>query len=171
MLRLHCLALMISAFSLVCRAWSVVEALRLADASVFADYVNDNPAILARLSDPTTKTIYAPNDDSMKKFLSNATYNRRLVARQNYLSSAAYLAYSKIRKTAQDLETAPGTSTDVGDDGATVASTPPPPSQNVRRAQNTTVTRAVLYSGLGRSVRMVKGDTPFANGLIHTTDG
>lgn len=182
MLHLSFLALVISAFPLVTRAQSVADALRLANASAFADYVEGNPAILAQLSDPAIKTIFAPNDAAFKTFLSNETNTRRLMVRQQVINHDLAAQLCDNVEDAAHVENPPGAVIKTGNDGVVVGQPEPddgpinqPPvnatNAKIRRRQDATASRAVLFSGLGHTVGIVKRDTPFANGLIQTTDG
>ena len=174
----YLLTVSLVAFPLVAHAQSLLDALRLADAPAFAEYIGANPALLAQLSDPAVKTIFAPNDKAMEIFLSNGTINKRLLARQSPNNDRKTAQQSSNEaQAAAGLKTPPGrvVQTNHPGPGGKVVGQPGSNTGNstggVARRQQSTGPQAIIFSGLGNNVTIVKEDTPFYNGLIQTTDG
>lgn len=163
---------------LAIHAQSLLDALRAANATAFADYVGGNAAFFKQLNDSSIKTIFAPNDDAMKIFLSNGTLSRRQLSKD----ALAGRQTSKSQETTSQMGSPPGETVHndlpgAGGKNEVVVAQPPPSAfprnttARFRARQATSPSPINLYSGLGKSVTIVKGDTPYAHGLIQTTDG
>ena len=161
------------------QAQSLLDALKAANASGFAQYVQNNPGYLAALSAPGVQTIFAPTDQALAAFLSNTTLTNHLRRRQNVNMQAEYQTSSEAASAAQ-LALPQGIPLPMnlpgpGNKKQVTVSQPKSSSSNttskkIRRRQQV-ASPVILFSGLGNNVTIVKEDTPFSGGLIQTVDG
>lgn len=158
---------------------SLLDALKTkANATLFAQFLEANPSILAIYNSSAVRTVFVPSD---AYFVSPNTALRR---RQG--SSQQQQLLYQYTDQLTDLENltppaAPGkvvhmglTSPKVtGGSQAIVSNKVAKNSTTKRRRDTGTVPSSgvQLLSGLGNKVNILGGDIPYSNGLIHSTDG
>ncbi|KAE8449595.1 hypothetical protein EG329_007925 [Mollisiaceae sp. DMI_Dod_QoI] len=177
------MALLAPPFIASVQAVTLFEGLIAANATKFAQFIQCDPNLIAIFTSPDVKTVFAPNDDAMENF--NETDFRRslrLFARQA-TNKRAHQQCSDQEASVAQQQTPGGTvvpSTLPADGGGpspiVAKGSAPPPSGNGTSGNGTTKRQVSggpvhLFSGLGNNVTLVKGDTPYDNGLIQTLDG
>jgi uncharacterized surface protein with fasciclin (FAS1) repeats len=157
---------------------TLFEGLVNANASKFAQFIQSDPNLVAIFTSPNVKTVYAPTDDAVADFnSSNFRRSLHLYTRQHSSQGAHEQTTNSVTTTAQ--QQAPGGAvvpsnnpTDGGGSSPIVAKgTAPPASGNGTTKRQVSGGPIYLYTGLGNNVTIIKGDTPFDGGLIHTTSG
>lgn len=179
---------------------SLLDALKKnADASQFAQTIENNPQLAAIFLSPSTRTVFAPSDDAIAKL--SIHNNNSLVSRQSGPStSGSYQACRHATNlsslgigSGQVLDEQPDPNDDAGasviDDLSTqnnpvnshagsrkIVSNPPGPltvniTKRTSQPPNITKQHVQIFSGLGNAVNIVKGDIPYDGGLIQTVDG
>jgi len=171
-------ALLAVSFAASVRAVSVFEGLIAANATKFAQLIQADSTLTAIFTSPDVKTIYAPSDDAVED-LSEPDLRRalHLFARQATNKHAQQQCSNKETNIAE--QKAPGGTVvpstlpaDGGGPSPIVAKgDAPPPSGNGTAKRQLPGGPVHLFTGLGNNVSVVKGDTPYDGGLIHTTDG
>ncbi|MCJ1405531.1 hypothetical protein MMC11_008759 [Xylographa trunciseda] len=173
------LALSLVLFAANVQAQSLLDALKAANASGFAQYVQDTPGYLAALSAPGVQTIFAPTDEALAAFTSNTTVANSLRRRQGVNMQAEYQSSSQGASAAQ-LALPPGLALPMNlpsseNKKQVTVSQPKSSSSNTTskklKSRQQVASPVILFSGLGRNVTIVKEDTPFSGGLIQTVDG
>ena len=176
------IALSLSLFLTQSHAQSLVDALRAANASAYATYLESNPQSLAFLNSSNVQTIFAPTDEAFQaSSLGNATVNSRLRSRQSggidprvlYMSAARQQSAAQAR-FGQGEPIFTNMQNSSGGSQAAVSGPPSTPavgSSKLRRRQAGNFSTVSLFTGLGNSVNIVQEDTSFVGGLIQTMDG
>jgi hypothetical protein len=172
------LTLLALCFTVSAQGVTLFEGLVNANASKFAQFIQSDPDLVAIFTSPDVKTVYAPFDDAVADF--NSTDFRRslhLYTRQKTNKGAHEQTTDTVTTTSQ--QQAPGGAvvpsnnpTDGGGSSPIVAKgTAPPASGNGTTKRQLSGGPIYLFTGLGNNVTIIKGDTPFDGGLIHTTNG
>ncbi|KAF4627478.1 hypothetical protein G7Y89_g10679 [Cudoniella acicularis] len=158
---------------------SLLDALKASNATLFAQFLQANPSILATYNSSSVQTVFAPSD---AYFGSQSAIRRR----DNPPQSQQQLQYQYTNDLTNLEDLTPPSSPGkvvhmglnspqvAGGSQATVSNKLPAQNSTTRRRQNTgTVpsTGVQMLSGLGNSVNILKGDIPYSNGVIHTLDG
>lgn len=182
------------------QALSLLDALRKnADASQFAQTIEDNPQLAAIFLSPSTHTVFAPSDDAIAKLSIHS--NNSLVSRQSGPSpSGSYQACRKATNisamgigSGQVLDEQPDPNDDAGasvidalstqpnpvnsyDGSRKIVSHPPGPltvniTKRTSQPHDITKQHVQIFSGLGNAVNIIKGDIPYDGGLIQIVDG
>ena len=166
---------------------SLLDALKEnANASIFAQYIQNNPSIAALYQSSYIKTVFAPSDEALKA--ANIDHHRHLEARQqpNYVADAAepYIQVTAIAVDVQTLRMPPGcvfatvdTQSNLKDNNTSLVAGPQSNNgakttkRGLSSYDNSTLEPVKIFSGLGNTIKIVKEDTPYEYGLIQTTDG
>ncbi|KAH0558613.1 hypothetical protein GP486_004735 [Trichoglossum hirsutum] len=168
MLHPFLLAFLLAVFSAATQAVSLFDGLRNANATKFAQWIESDAALVAIFTAPGIRTVFAPSDDVAEDF--NKTGHRLLRMRDtSMIERGASIQCSESSCNSSTLGTPPGSvlGTKDGNDISSHASNEP----NPLRSRHLSTHPIRIFSGLGNSVSVVKGDTPFDGGLIQTIDG
>lgn len=170
--------LIVVSFTASIQAITLFEGLIAANASRFANFIQADPNLVALFTSPDVKTVFAPSDDAVKGF-SETDFRRslHLYARQATNRRARQQTCQQVTNVAQlrapegavissNLETEGG-----GQSPIVAKEASPPPAGNGTTKRQELRGPVQLFSGLGNNVTIVKGDTPYDGGLIHTIDG
>lgn len=168
----------LSYFSVATQGVSLLDALRNANASIFAQQLQSNPNISALYFSKDVRTVFAPVDSSNLA---------RLRVRAPGDESKAQRQSSKDTTQAEDFNTHPGHEIPTNsksnklngdnrqyvvahaiDDNTNKMKRSVFPRQNVN---STTAQRVKISSGLGNNVSIIQGDIPYDGGIIHLVDG
>ena len=160
------------------QAVTLFEGLAAANASKFSNFIQSNPTLVAIFISPAIKTVFAPHDDVFDTL--NHTDLRRslhLFSRQD-TDQGALQDCSETESKLSELPPNGGVvpsklPTDGGAQSPIIAKPqpPPPPAQNSTTKRQVAKNKIYLFTGLGRNVTVIKADTPYDGGLIHTIDG
>lgn len=182
------------------QALSLLDALKKNDASQFAQTIENNPNLARILLSPSTRTVFAPSDDAFTKFSTHNNHSivsrqSSSAAKGSYQGSVQQTTFRGLGSPPGEVivqQSSPinELDTSVIDDASTqnhpasghdgyrkVVSNPLKPSAaNItKRAshddQNITKSNVQIFSGLGNTVNIIKGDIPYDGGVIHTVDG
>lgn len=172
------LLLSLTSTSAATQALSLLDALRHANASIFAQQIQSNPNISALYFSKDVQTVFAPVDSS-----SLARIRVRAPADQIGLR----IQSAQLLTAFSDLNSQPGaaiatnemSSTLNGDNHQNVVSHAIGNSANNKKrsvfprqnVNNATVQRVKISSGLGNNVSIIQGDIPYDGGIIHLVDG
>lgn len=156
----------------------MLDALRHANALIFAQQLQSNPNISALYFSKDVQTVFAPVDSSSLA---------RLRVRAPGDESEAQRQSSKDLTRVKDFNTHPGREIPTNsksnklngdnrqyvvshatDDSTNNAKRSVFPRQNVSSA---TAQRVKISSGLGNNVSIIQGDIPYDGGIIHLVDG
>jgi len=153
---------------------SLLDALKTrANATKFAEFLEANPDILAIYNSTSVQTVFAPTDAYFTALRRRATSSQEQQLQYQYTDQLTGL---------EDLSppTLPGAivhtglpAPQAGGSQACVSEKVPANSTTRRRRDGGTIptTGIRILSGLGNSVNILKGDIPYCNGLIQSTDG
>lgn len=165
---------------------SLLNALKQnANASIFAQIIENDPSIAAVYLSSYTRTVFAPSDDALNA--ANIHPNSFLKSRQtNYAGEAAdsdvqvthrlSSTYSLRQPRSAVIETFDNN----GNLGGSNISLPTDAqseygAKKMKRGlsgcDNNTMEPVKIFSGLGNTVSIIKEDIPYDHGLIQTTDG
>lgn len=187
------LLLSLTSHSVSIQAVSLLDALRHANASIFAQQIQSDPALYALYLSDAVKTVFAPVD-SVGSLSSLSRLRIRALGDPN---GQGLLQASKERATLQGANSFPGSVIPTNSNSSKLS---PDPSVNVvshgtdnnssssnnndagkpvNRRQYlstnnnnvTAVQRVKISSGLGNNVSIIQGDIPYDGGLIHLVDG
>lgn len=172
------LLLSLTSTSVATQALSLLDALRHANASIFAQQIQSNPNISALYFSKNVQTVFAPVDSS-----SLARIRVRALADQ---TDPALMSAHRLTSFS-DLNTLPGATVPTnemssklnGDNSQNVVSHGIGNSENNTKrsvfprqnVNNATVQRVKISSGLGNNVSIIQGDIPYDGGIIHLVDG
>lgn len=156
----------------------MLDALRHANASIFAQQIQSDPNISALYFSKDVQTVFAPVDSS-----SLARIRVRAPGDQSNLqfqSAQEITRFSNLNSLPGD-ETATNLRSDElnGDNRQNVVSQGTGNSANNKKrsvfprqnVNNATVQRVKISSGLGNNVSIIQGDIPYDGGIIHLVDG
>jgi uncharacterized surface protein with fasciclin (FAS1) repeats len=156
---------------------SVYDGLRAANASLFANWIQSNPALAALYTSASVQTIFAPTDEAFLAFntSSDSTTLHRVMARQvsGGPSPAGLYQTDQISQNAGQFGQ-PGAVTKSnlknagGKPQAAVGHGKP---GNGTKSKRDSTAPIWIFSGLGNNVSIVKTDTPYDGGLIQTVNG
>jgi hypothetical protein len=156
---------------------TLFEGLVNANASKFAQLIQSDPNLVAIFTASDVKTVYAPSDDAVAGY--NTTNFRRslhLYTRQS--SDKQGKEHTSAELTTLSQQQVPGGNvassnlpTDGGGSSPLVSQGTPPTSGNGTTKRQLPGGPVYLFTGLGDNVTIIKGDTPFDGGLIHTLNG
>lgn len=171
------LTILALSFTVSAQGVTLFEGLVNANASKFAQFIQSDPDLVAIFTSPDVKTVYAPFDDAVADF--NSTNFRRalhLYTRQKtnkgaYEQTSAAVANISQQQAPGGAVVSSNNPTDGGGSSPIVAKSTPPVSGNGTTKRQLPGGPVYLFTGLGNNVTIVKGDTPFDGGLIHTTNG
>ena len=169
------------AFSLVtcaastARAVSLFEGLRNANATKFAAWIQNDPALVDIFTAPNVRTVYAPIDEAVPDFNTTVRMLVRIRATdENQISGDEAKQTSDEASEASTLGNEPGSVNPVNipgpRNGSNVVVSHGRRGNIYRRARQEGGSEKPiqLFSGLGENVTVIKTDTPYDGGLIHT---
>lgn len=184
------LLLSLTSYSVAIQAISLLDALRHANASIFAQQIESDPTLSALYLSNAVKTVFAPVDIVG----SSRSFSRLRLRASGQVAQAQYQA-SKQASRIQDLNDQPGKvipsnfnsdklspdptvntvshGEDNGSSGTTTDATKPVYRRQYLSNNNnnaTAVPRIKISSGLGNNVSIIRGDIPYDGGLIHLVD-
>lgn len=157
---------------------SLLDALQTtANATLFAQFLQENPSILAVYNTSAVQTVFAPSDAFF--VTPNTTTRRRDDSSQQQQLQYQYTGQltnlenlsppSSPGKVVHMGLTSPQVS---GGSQATVSNKVSQNSTTKRRDVGTIPSTGIqMLSGLGSTVNILKGDIPYCGGLIQSTDG
>lgn len=172
------LLLSLTSTSVATQALSLLDALRHANASIFAQQIQSDPNISALYFSKDVQTVFAPVDNSsLARIRVRAPDDQTDLGIQsaqdltgfNVINSqpgAAIATNSRSNKLNGDNRqnvVSHGTGNSANNKKRSVF-----PRQNVN---NATVQRVKISSGLGNNVSIIQGDIPYDGGIIHLVDG
>lgn len=162
--------LAVALFSISTHAQSLLDALAAANATKFAQFLQENPSILAVYNSSAAQTVFAPTD----------AYFNALQRRDGPSTQSQYqYQYSGTLTGMETLapQLGPGavvhtalSAPQAGGSQAIVSQKSVANSTSTRRRRTVPNPGVQLLSGLGNSVGIIDGDIPYSGGLIHTTD-
>lgn len=164
-------------------AVTVFEGLQAANASLFAQWIQQNPGSAALYNSSQVQTVFAPNDDAFRAYNQSGSLSqlRRLLARAVVPSVQASIQTAQQRLNLEDIQGSGGTTINTNAQSASASrqqvvianpvTTGTSTSQRKRQASNSTTSAVSLLSGLGNNVSIVQADTAYDGGVIHTLDG
>jgi hypothetical protein len=176
------LVLAFALFSLAHASLPLLDALKtLANATQFAQLLEDNPSILALYNTSTTKTIFVPSD----AYFESSIGGLRRRQSSNPQQQLEYQYTNQLTNLATlGPTTLPGAVVNSGLTSPGLGGKPQAIVTNkITQLTNTTLRRRQssngtvplqgiqLFSGLGNNVTIVEGDIPFDCGLIQTVSG
>ncbi|KAE8448476.1 hypothetical protein EG329_009357 [Mollisiaceae sp. DMI_Dod_QoI] len=166
--------------------FSLLEALKTrANATKFAEFLEANPEILAVYNSSGVQTVFAPTDAYFTALWRRDTTSEQQLEYQ-YTSDLCSLEVlnpptepGAVVTTGLPAPQAGGSQATVSQKLATNSTTNTTSSSNstsstTRRRSDVGITPTTgiqMLSGLGNHVNILKGDIPYCNGLIQTTDG
>lgn len=172
------LLLSLTSTSVATQALSLLDALRHANASIFAQQIQSDPNISALYFSEDVQTVFAPVDSSSLA---------RLRVRAPGDQSNLQFQVAKDTTRFSDLNSLPGDEIATnrrsdklnGDNRQYVVShgtgnSANNPKRSVfprQNVNNATVQRVKISSGLGNNVSIIQGDIPYDGGIIHLVDG
>ncbi len=172
------LSCLVIAYPLAVRCISLLDALRQANASQFAQRIESNPQISALYHSDSVRTIFAPVDSD----LSPLRVRQEDDAPEDDEAIDKRQCSKKLAKV-KDYDDHPGQETETLDDssnlggnGTTVVSQPADEANGGnsslarRHYNNATVHRTKISSGLGKNSSIIRGDIPYDGGIIHLMD-
>lgn len=176
--------------SVTIEALSLLDALRQANASIFAEQIQNDPNISALYLENNVKTVFAPVDFIGNTNLSLHRLRVRAPGQQfdNQYQMARELARTddmNTRPRGKNIQTEKKSDLLNGDNRQNVVSHPTEDNNNngsnntgsiVRRQGNPYIPaippqRIKISSGLGTNVSIIRGDIPYDGGIIHLVDG
>lgn len=188
------LLLSLTTHSVAIQAVSLLDALRHANASIFAQQIETDPTLSALYLSEAVKTVFAPVDSvGSSRNVSNLSRLRLRTAGEvvqgqfqaaQQISSFQILNSHPGKIVTTNLPTdrlGPGSTVNVVAKGADSdsSSSNTDTTKSVNRRQylstnnnNATVVQQIKIStGLGNNVSIIRGDIPYDGGLIHLVDG
>lgn len=189
------LLLSLTSHSVAIQAVSLLDALRHANASIFAQQIQSDPTLSALYLSDAVKTVFAPVDSVGSNGSLSSLSRLRLRAPGDAIQ--VQFQAGKALASVQDLSSLPGKVVPTNRNSDKLS---PDPSVNVvthgidnsspslnnkdttkpvyRRQylstnnnNATVVQRVKISSGLGNNVSIIQGDIPYDGGLIHLVDG
>jgi hypothetical protein len=162
------------------QAVTVFDGIRAANASLFASWIERIPDLAALYNSSSVKTVYAPTDTAFQRAVNGSgglAGLRRLMARQAVVTREGSVQCSNTLEHLTDIAKPLGSviNTNVQAAGATrnqvVVAHPSQPSNGSASKRDLTNRPVRIFSGLGNNVSIVKADTPYDGGVVHTVDG
>lgn len=171
------LLLSLTSTSVVSQSLSLLDALKQANAAIFAQQIQSDSEISAFYLSKDVQTVFAPLDssfarlrvrapDDMRKFQFQTTQEVTRLNKFNTQPGSAVPTNLKSNLLNGDNSqnvVSHATSNSANNTGQFVF-----PRQNVK---NATVERVKISSGLGNNVSIIQGDIPYDGGIIHLVDG
>jgi len=154
---------------------SLIDALKTrANATKFAQFLEANPDILAVYNSSSVQTVFAPTDAYFTALRRRATSSQQQQLQYQYTGQLTGLEDlsppalpGAIVHTGLPAPQAGGSQAAVSEKVAANSTT-----RRRRDGSGTVPTTGIrILSGLGNSVNILKGDIPYSNGLIQSTDG
>lgn len=170
-------------------AVTVFEALQSSNAGLFAQWVEQDPALSALYNSSQVQTVFAPVDTAFRAYNQSGSLSklRRLLVRQALPSNEGRLhacQNTNLLNGQSQSQDPLGRQIDTllpsSDPDRTQPVISPPPSSDggngtssrrKRQNNNSTTQSFQFYSGLGNSVSVVQADIHYDGGVIHTLDG
>lgn len=188
------LLLSLTSHSVMIQAVSLLEALRHANASIFAQQIENDPILSALFLSDAVKTVFAPVDsvDSSKSVGSLSRLRLRAPGdeTQGQFQGAKDISRFKDINTLPPKEVSTNLKSDklspdttqsvvahgaANDSSSSNTDTTKPVYRRQYLSTNSTnataVQRIKISSGLGNNVSIIQGDIPYDGGLIHLVDG
>jgi hypothetical protein len=167
--------------SSVC-AVTVFEGLQNANASLFAQWIEEDPSLSALYNSSQVQTVFAPNDDAFSAYSQsgNLPQLRRLLLRQAAITVAGSLQCASRRMDLNDLSPPSGAIVNTNSQSsanrqqvvvAQSQGNSTTSSQKKRQSSYLATNPVHLFSGLGNNVSIVQADTSYDGGVIQTLDG
>lgn len=188
------LLLSLTIHSVAIQAVSLLDALRHANASIFAQHIESDPTLLAFYLSDDVKTVFAPVD-SVTSSRSVSSFSKLRLRAPGDVTQEKYQT-TRTAQSAKNYNTHPGeviptnsksqklspdTNQSVvahGADNENTSSNSDTAKPVYRRqylsTNNTNATgiqQIKISSGLGNNVSIIQGDIPYDGGLIHLVDG
>lgn len=172
------LLLSLTSNSVATQALSLLDALRHANASIFAQQIQNDPNISALYFSEDVQTVFAPVDNgSLARLRVRAPGEQSQLQYQVANKRTGFSAYNSHpgEETATELKS----DKLIGDNRQNVVSHGTGIiSNNEKRSvfprhnvNNATVQRVKISSGLGNNISIIQGDIPYDGGIIHLVDG
>lgn len=172
------LLLSLTSTSVATQALSLLDALRHANASIFAQQIQSDPNISALYLSKDVQTVFAPVDSSsLTRLRVRAPGDQSNYQYQSAKDMTRWSEYNSL----PGEETATNFKSDrlKGDNSQKVVSHGTGNSANNKKrsvfprqnVNNATVQRVKISSGLGNNVSIIQGDIPYDGGIIHLVDG